>query len=261
VVKFATEVTEQKRLHADIKGKLDAIGRSQAVIEFDLRGQVTSVNDNFLRTLGYTPEDVVGQHHSMFCEPELVRSSEYRHFWANLAQGIYQSGRFRRRARHGAEVWILATYNPILDFNGKPYKVVKFAMDITEQVQREQAITQKVQAITQLLTGLTNSINQIARGSEHSSGLAGQTESEAHEGGAWLNRRARPTRRSRRRPARCMKLSTPSATSRHRRTCWRSTRRLKRRVRASMARASRWWPMKCASWPRNRLARRAKSPS
>jgi methyl-accepting chemotaxis protein len=182
VVKYATDITEQKRLHADIKGKLDAIGRSQAVIEFDLRGQVTSANDNFLRTLGYTPEDVIGQHHSMFCEPELVRSSEYRHFWANLAQGIYQSGRFRRRARHGAEVWILATYNPILDFNGKPYKVVKFAMDITEQVQREQAITQKVQAIAQLLTGLTNSINQIARGSEHSSGQAGQTESEAHEG-------------------------------------------------------------------------------
>ncbi|WP_343730243.1 PAS domain-containing methyl-accepting chemotaxis protein [Duganella sp.] len=183
VVKFATDITEQKRLHAEIKGKLDAIGRSQAVIEFDLRGQVLSANDNFLRTLGYTQEDVIGQHHSMFCEPELVRSSEYRHFWANLSQGMYQSGRFRRRARHGAEVWILATYNPILDFNGRPYKVVKFAMDITEQVQREQAITQKVQAIAQLLAGLTDSINEIARGSERSSGLAGQTESEAHEGG------------------------------------------------------------------------------
>lgn len=182
VVKFATDITEQKRMHADIKGKLDAIGRSQAVIEFDLRGQVISANENFLRTLGYTVDDVVGQHHSMFCEPELVRSSEYRHFWANLAQGMYQSGRFRRRARHGAEVWILATYNPILDLNGKPYKVVKFAMDITDQVQREQAITQKVQAIAQLLAGLTDSINEIARGSERSSGLAGQTQSEAHEG-------------------------------------------------------------------------------
>jgi methyl-accepting chemotaxis protein len=183
VVKFATDVTEQKRLHADIKSKLDAIGRSQAVIEFDLRGEVISANENFLRTLGYTVDDVLGQHHSMFCEPALVQSSEYRHFWANLAQGLYQSGRFRRRARHGAEVWILATYNPILDFNGKPYKVVKFAMDITDQVLREQAITQKVQAIAQLLAGLTNSINEIARGSERSSGLAGQTQSEAHEGG------------------------------------------------------------------------------
>ncbi|MRW91487.1 PAS domain S-box protein [Duganella sp. FT80W] len=183
VVKFATDITEQKRMHADIKGKLDAIGRSQAVIEFDLRGQVISANDNFLRTLGYTADDVLGQHHSMFCAPALVQSSEYRHFWANLAQGMYQSGRFLRRARHGAEVWILATYNPILDFNGKPYKVVKFAMDITDQVQREQAITQKVQAITQLLNGLTNSINEIARGSERSSGLAGQTQNEAHEGG------------------------------------------------------------------------------
>ncbi|WP_432382174.1 methyl-accepting chemotaxis protein [Duganella sp. P38] len=182
VVKFATDITEQKRMHADIKGKLDAIGRSQAVIEFDLRGQVISANENFLRTLGYTPDDVIGQHHSMFCEPELVRSSEYRHFWANLAQGMYQSGRFRRRARHGAEVWILATYNPILGLNGKPYKVVKFAMDITDQVQREQAITQKVQAIAHLLAGLTNSINEIARGSERSSGQAGQTQSEAHTG-------------------------------------------------------------------------------
>ncbi|MGV7209601.1 PAS domain S-box protein [Oxalobacteraceae bacterium A2-2] len=183
VVKFATDITEQKRLHAEIKGKLDAIGRSQAVIEFDLRGQVISANANFLRTLGYTEDDVLGQHHSMFCEPELVQSSEYRNFWANLSQGMYQSGRFRRRARHGAEVWILATYNPILDLNGKPYKVVKFAMDITDQVRREQAITQKVHAIAQVLDGLSSSINEIARGSERSSGLAGQTQSEAQDGG------------------------------------------------------------------------------
>jgi methyl-accepting chemotaxis protein len=182
VIQLARDVTEQQRLHADAEGKLAAIDRSQAVIEFDLRGQVLAVNENFLRALGYVAEDVLGQHHSMFCDAEVVQGAEYRHFWANLAQGQFQSGRFRRRARHGAEVWIQATYNPILDAHGRPYKVVKFAMDITEQVQREQAITQKVHAINQLLNGLSSSINGIAHGSERSSGLAGQTQDAAHDG-------------------------------------------------------------------------------
>jgi methyl-accepting chemotaxis protein len=188
VVKFATDITQQKSLAAESKGKLDAIGRSQAVIEFDMRGNVLAVNENFLRTMGYTEDEVVGQHHSMFCDGDLVKSAAYRHFWANLAQGQFQYGRFRRRGKHDADIWIQATYNPILDVNGKPYKVVKFAMDVTEQVHREELVSAKVKAISGVLAGLTHSIAEIAQGARQSAGMATQTQAEAVEGSKLLER-------------------------------------------------------------------------
>jgi methyl-accepting chemotaxis protein len=188
VVKYASDITSQKRMSEDIRGKLDAIGRSQAVIEFDLRGNVLTVNENFLRTMGYVEEEVVGQHHSMFCAAELIRSAEYRNFWADLAQGRFQSGRFRRNGKHGAEIWIQATYNPILDSNGKPYKVVKFAMDVTAQVHREEQVTQRVRDIAAVLSELTDSIGNVAQSAQHSTMLAGQTQTEAGVGSTLLAR-------------------------------------------------------------------------
>jgi methyl-accepting chemotaxis protein len=188
VVKFATDITEQKMLSAESRGKLEALGRSQAVIEFDMRGHVLSVNHNFLRTMGYTEDEVVGAHHSLFCEDELIKSAQYRHFWAALGQGEFQSGLFKRRGKHNADIWILATYNPILDINGKAYKVVKFAMDVTDQVQREMLVSQKVQAISSVLADLTQSIGVIAQGSQETAGLAGQTQAEAADGSKLLGR-------------------------------------------------------------------------
>ena len=188
VVKFATDVTEQKMLSAESRGKLEALGRSQAVIEFDLRGHVLSVNRNFLRTMGYTEDEVLGAHHSMFCEEELSRSAEYRNFWAALGQGEFQSGLFKRRGKYAADIWILATYNPILDINGRAYKVVKFAMDVTEQVRREMLVSEKVQAISSVLADLTRSIGVIADGSQQTAGLAGQTQAEAADGSKLLAR-------------------------------------------------------------------------
>jgi len=188
IVKFATDITRQKALAAESRGKLDAIARSQAVIEFDMRGNVLSANDNFLRTMGYAEEEVLGRHHSMFCESDMVKSASYRHFWANLAQGQFQSGRFKRRGKHDADIWILATYNPILDVNGKPYKVVKFAMDVTEQVHREELVSAKVKAISGVLAELSQSINAIAGNAQQSAGMAGQTQAEAQEGSKLLER-------------------------------------------------------------------------
>lgn len=188
IVKFATDITRQKRLAAETKGKLEAIGRSQAVIEFDLRGNVLSANENFLRTMGYIEDEVVGQHHGMFCDTALVKSSKYRHFWADLAQGKFQSGRFRRRGKHDADIWILATYNPILDIDGKPYKVVKFAMDVTDQVNREELVGAKIKAISGVLAELTQSIAAIADGAQQSAGLAAQTQGVAAEGSKLLVR-------------------------------------------------------------------------
>ena len=188
VVKFATDITEQKKLSAESRGKLEALGRSQAVIEFDMRGHVLSVNHNFLRTMGYTEDEVVGAHHSLFCDENLVKSAQYRNFWAALGQGEFQSGLFKRRGKHDADIWILATYNPILDIDGKAYKVVKFAMDVTDQVQREMLVSEKVQAISGVLNKLTQSIGDIADGSQETAGIAGQTQVEAADGSKLLAR-------------------------------------------------------------------------
>lgn len=188
VVKFATDITENKRRSSEIEGKLDALSRSQAIVEFDLAGNVLTANQNFLRTLGYTLDEVKGKHHRMFCEDALVKSPEYRHFWSDLAEGKFQSGRFRRVGKHDAEVWIQATYNPILDADGRPHKIVKFAMDITDQVRREMLVSHKVSAISDVLADLSGSIGSITKSSEQSNGLAQQTQDEAEEGARLLAR-------------------------------------------------------------------------
>lgn len=188
VVKFATDITREMVKAAETKGKVDAIGLSQAVIEFDMQGQVLAANPNFLRTMGYTPAEIQGRHHSMFCEPGLAQSQTYRDFWADLGEGKFQSARYRRVGKHGAEVWIQATYNPILGPDGLPYKVVKYAVDVTAQVIRERAVTQKVADITRVLHAMTASIKRLARGAERSSELAEQTQREAGEGSELVRR-------------------------------------------------------------------------
>lgn len=118
---------------ADYKGQIEAIGKSQAVIEFNLDGSIIRANDNFLNTMGYTLPEVQGQHHSIFVDQEYARSSAYREFWTRLKSGEYLSDQFKRLGKGGREVWIQASYNPILDVNGKPVKVIKYATDVTEQ--------------------------------------------------------------------------------------------------------------------------------
>lgn len=188
VVKFATDVTQERLTTAEAQSKLEAIGRSQAVIEFDMQGNVLSANANFLRAVGYTLEEVRGQHHAMFCDPEFVKSREYRDFWSDLNDGQFQMGRFRRVGKHGAEVWIQATYNPIIGLDGKPYKVVKFAMEITAQVNREQSIANNVSAISGVMDGLSGSITRIVEGSQESTELASRTQREADDGSRLLQR-------------------------------------------------------------------------
>ena len=121
--------------------ELAAIGKSQAVIEFDLDGTIRTANDNFLKALGYSLKEIQGQHHRMFCEPAFAQSPAYQEFWAKLGRGEYQAAEYKRLAKGGKEVWIQASYNPILDESGKPYKVVKYATDVTRQVnERNEAV-------------------------------------------------------------------------------------------------------------------------
>lgn len=138
VVKFASDITEEKIQNADRRGQLDAIGRSQAVIEFELDGTIIHANDNFLTTLGYSLNEIQGKHHSMFAPSGVAQSAAYKQFWEELGKGNFDSGEYKRIAKDGSEVWIQASYNPIFDLNGNPYKVVKYATDITEQKRLEE---------------------------------------------------------------------------------------------------------------------------
>jgi len=115
-------------------GSLAALDRSQAIIEFTLDGKIISANQNFLQTVGYSLEEIRGQHHSLFVEPALRASPEYRTFWEKLGRGEFDAGQYKRVGKGGREVWIQASYNPMLDGNGRPFKVIKFATDITEQM-------------------------------------------------------------------------------------------------------------------------------
>ena len=128
------ELLEHERIATVAKGKIAAIDKSQAVIEFNLDGTVRSANDNFLRTVGYDFADIKGQHHGMFVEPACRSSPEYRTFWEKLGRGEYQAGQYKCIGRNGREVWLQASYNPIMGVGGKPYMVVKYASDVTDQV-------------------------------------------------------------------------------------------------------------------------------
>ncbi|MEQ1569218.1 MAG: methyl-accepting chemotaxis protein, partial [Myxococcota bacterium] len=132
VVKFANDVTQAKLASAEFQGKIEAIGKAQAVIEFALDGTVQWANENFLGTLGYSLDEIKGRHHRMFCDPQYVASPAYAGFWDKLRRGEFDAGEYRRIGKGGKEVWINASYNPILDMSGRPFKVVKFATDVTE---------------------------------------------------------------------------------------------------------------------------------
>lgn len=150
VVKYATDVTAQKLQTADFEGQLAAISKAQAVIEFDLNGKVLSANENFLNALGYTLSEIKGQHHAMFVDPVERQGADYRLFWEKLGRGEFDAGQYKRIGRGGKEVWIQASYNPIMDMNGKPFKVVKYAADVTEQVKAArimQAAVEETQAV------------------------------------------------------------------------------------------------------------------
>ena len=125
------EQLENIYTNRDQQGLIDAINQSQALIEFELDGTILSANENFLATVGYSLEDIVGKHHQIFCDKDYAASPDYKKFWKQLASGKALSGEYHRYAKDGADVWFSASYTPILDTDGKPYKIVEFATDIT----------------------------------------------------------------------------------------------------------------------------------
>jgi methyl-accepting chemotaxis protein len=138
VVKFASDVTARVVRESEAAARLAAIDRSQSVIEFATDGTILSANDKFLETVGYERADLIGQHHAILVRPEERGSDAYRHFWDILRKGEYHAGEFCRVTRDGREVWLQASYNPVLDVDGKPLRVLKLASDITVLVQQRE---------------------------------------------------------------------------------------------------------------------------
>ncbi|VTR92998.1 chemotaxis partial : Globin-coupled methyl-accepting chemotaxis protein (Modular protein) OS=Candidatus Nitrospira defluvii GN=cheM PE=3 SV=1: 4HB_MCP_1: HAMP: PAS_9: MCPsignal [Gemmata massiliana] len=157
-------VGKQRAENADYMGQIAAIDRAQAVIEFKLDGTIVRANENFLRTMGYSLPEIQGRNHSMFIEPAYGSSPEYRDFWSRLNRGEYVASEFKRIGKGGKEVWIQGSYNPILDLNGKPYKVVKFATDITATKNMEQKIKEDAVELQQKVAAIMTSVSALAAG-------------------------------------------------------------------------------------------------
>lgn len=166
VIKFATDITKQKLQNADYQGQIAAISKSQAVIEFAMDGTILTANENFLKTLGYSLSEIKGKHHSMFAEENYKKSHEYTEFWEKLRRGEYDAGQYKRFGRNNKEIWIQASYNPILNADGKPFKVVKYATDITAQVMVRNEIGVTATSLAAASEELTAISQQIAASAE-----------------------------------------------------------------------------------------------
>ena len=180
IVKYASDITAEKLRSADHEGQIAAIGRSQAVIEFDLKGNIRDANQNFLAATGYRLEEIVGRHHRMFMVPGEAETTEYEQFWESLARGEFHSGEFKRVGKGGREIFIQATYNPIMDASGRPLKVVKYASDVTESAQARAAVTEICTSLGRAASELRGVSEQMLEGARCNSSRT-QTASAASE--------------------------------------------------------------------------------
>ena len=172
VVKYATDITAERLQAADYEGQIGAINKAQAVIQFALDGTILEANQNFLDALGYSIGEIRGQHHSMFVEPAFRLSPEYRAFWDKLGRGEYDAGQYKRLGKGGKEIWIQASYNPILDLNGKPYKVVKYATDITAQRRVAERVKEIAGIVASASTEMQSTAESMASASEEATAQA-----------------------------------------------------------------------------------------
>ncbi len=188
VVKYAMDVTARLQAESETRNKLQAIDRAMAVIEFDLDGTIIAANDNLLRLLGYSRQELLGKNHKMLCPPELANSAEYQDFWRRLNKGEFFSDQFKRVGKQGQTLWLEASYNPVYDANGKLWKVAKFASDVTARIEKHEADsysaaqayhisvqTQKyAEQGTQVIQQAASEMRQISRNIDDSSRIIGQ---------------------------------------------------------------------------------------
>ncbi|MDA8793922.1 PAS domain-containing methyl-accepting chemotaxis protein, partial [Bacteriovoracaceae bacterium] len=189
VVKFASDVTEAKIKNSDYESKINAIDKSQAVIEFTPDGTIITANQNFLSTTGYKLNEIEGKHHQMFCEKSYTKSSEYRSFWNKLGKGQFDAGEYKRISKEGNEIWINASYNPLYDLDGKVYKVVKYATDLTKEKQAYNNLVftfdkaaNEVLATAEDLSASATQLSQNAQNTLEGSNSASSAVEEVHVG-------------------------------------------------------------------------------
>lgn len=182
VVKYATDITAEKLRNADYAGQIAAISKAQAVIEFNLDGTIITANPNFLSAVGYSLDEVKGKHHRMFVEASEVQSPEYAAFWDRLRAGQFDSRVYKRITKSGEPIWIQASYNPIMDANGKPFKVVKYATDVTKVIQIA-AVSEEASASTQTVAAaieeMAASIGEISKNMQQTTEATGGITSAA----------------------------------------------------------------------------------
>ena len=179
VVKYATDITADRLRNADLEGQLAAIGKSQAVIAFDLDGTILTANDNFLTALGYRLDEIQGRHHRMFVDPAEAAAPEYALFWQRLRAGTYQAAEYRRLGKDGREIWIQASYNPIFDMNGRPFKIVKYATDITARVHQQNQLRRLLEDISAIAGTLASAAEELTATSQQMDGNATETSAQA----------------------------------------------------------------------------------
>lgn len=209
VVKFATDVTARKLTDADVGGQMDAISRSQAIIEFELDGTILTANENFLKALGYSLDEIKGQHHRMFVDPVDANAPDYQQFWDSLRRGEFQQAEYRRIAKGGREIYIQASYNPILDMNGKPFKVVKFASDVTRLALARMRSTKATGIVNEKLDTIGSAVESATRQSAtaaEASSSAAQTVQQVAAGAEELDSSVQEIARS-------MAVSTEQVTT------------------------------------------------
>ncbi len=159
---------------------MEAINRSQAVISFKMDGTIIEANENFLSVMGYTLEEVQGKHHSMFAEPALAASQDYKDFWKKLNEGEFQAAQYKRLGKGGKEIWIEASYNPILDPNGKPIQVVKFATDLTARKNENSALADNFETNVQsLVQNVTSSATEMQATAQTLAAAAEETSTQS----------------------------------------------------------------------------------
>lgn len=187
IVKYASDVTERKLSQVDTTNRMQAIDRSMASAQFDTDGNIVTANDIFLRMMGYSARELQGAHHSIFCSPDYIMSSEYRDFWADLREGKVQSGRFHRVGKFGRHIWLHATYSALFDSSGKIVGVAEFSHDITAQVALEQEIDKQAQQMSGVVTNLSTSISDINAATTLSREISSETTAAARNGLDYLN--------------------------------------------------------------------------
>lgn len=176
IVKYAIDITEQKRKQNDFTSQISAIGKSQAIVEFDMNGFILNANQNFLETMDYKLHEIKGKHHKLFVDENFANSFEYKKFWKELKEGKYQIAEYKRLGKNNKEIWIQASYNPIFDVDGKPIKIIKYATDITSQVyarlkadELSVKLEKKMQNLSNSEGNMAQSISKITKNIKHSS--------------------------------------------------------------------------------------------